>query len=235
MCSPSRWFYLVSLGLSGFALFFLFSLPSAYAANVTYETVRVGPGQYAPSGVTSPITVNVKGPGVSKFHQIVPVATPSTIGKLGRSVVRGGGVVFVITGAIEGLSYLVDQATGNIKKKEITYGEPTGSSVPGINGSSGDTWCRSNPPSHYDTRTYFVSVSSSSSSCSGYNFKFHAWDCPASHPVGYNNDWNLRGRCYPANSTQPTLETWIDLDPSDYQRIDNELNTALSLAEKTDR
>src|SRR5690554_6772568 len=118
---------LMSFSLAWGLLVFMLALPfTVSAANVTYETVRVGPGQYAPSGVQTPITVNVKGPGVSKFHQIVPVANPSTIGKLGRSLIRGGGVGIAVTGVITGLGYLVDQATGEIKKVEIEYGEPSG-------------------------------------------------------------------------------------------------------------
>src|SRR5690554_1602367 len=122
MCSVRRRSHFVSLisfSLAWGLLVFMLALPfTVSAAPVTYETVRVGPGQYAPSGVQVPITQNVKTPGVSRYHQIVPVANPSTIGKLGRNLIRGGGVGIAVSGVITGLGYLIDQATGEIKKTE---------------------------------------------------------------------------------------------------------------------
>lgn len=51
----------------GFCVLFL-ALPfTASAAPVTYETTRVGPSSFAPNGVTTPVTVKVQAPGVSKY------------------------------------------------------------------------------------------------------------------------------------------------------------------------
>jgi hypothetical protein len=212
-----------SLLWAAFVVLFVLISSDAFAAPVTYETVRVGPGQYAPSGVTSPITVNVKGPGVSKFHQIVPVATPSTIGKLGRALVRGGGVGIVITGAVEGLGYLIDQATGEIKK-EIVVPPPDGSG-----------WTGSFNVAGFVAGTPEGACSAASAP---YGSRITIGDNPGYFGYCYkllpSGDiyarWNIVG----SGSYNEPVETTaiVDLDPSDYQIIDNKLNTALSLAEK---
>lgn len=248
MCSVRRgphFVSLISFSLAWGLLVFMLALPfTASAANVTYETVRVGPGQYAPSGVQTPITVNVKGPGVSKFHQIVPVATPSTIGKLGRSLVRGGGVGFAITGAIEGLGYLIDQATGDIKKVEFVTPDrlPADTSgyfyhttfVPvGIGYPDPQSACINH---HHDWLTFDTVVVQTDGKLScryrrtngtadHYGITKHNTGLSCSAGTAWNGTY--------CEMTGEGVETIIDLDPSDYQRIDSQLNTALSLAEKT--
>src|SRR5690554_6419636 len=106
MCTLRSCVYFISLVLFS-------SLVSAQT--YVYETVRVGPGQFAPNGVRVPVTVRVQ----DTFHQIVPVANKNVIGRLARQAIRGGGVGLAVAGAIEGLGYLVDQATGDIKRREV--------------------------------------------------------------------------------------------------------------------
>ena len=199
------------------------------AAPVTYETVRVGPGQYAPNGVTSPVTFNVKTPGVSKFHQIVPVATPSTLGKLARKTLRGGGVGLAVGAAIEGLGYLIDKATGDINKLEqVEVSTPSDGGIQGTQLTAGNNYTGTIPASAlswYNQAQYKFTITQNG------EFKWWAWDCPASHPAAIQQIGH-QVRCYQSVSTE-TQENIIDLSPEDYQRIDNQLNTALSLAEKT--
>lgn len=230
----------VSFSLLWAAFVFLFVLISsdAFAAPVTYETVRVGPGQYAPTGTTSPVTFNVKTPGVSKFHQIVPVATPSTLGKLARKTLRGGGVGLAVGAAIEGLGYLIDKATGDIKKEVTVLGNPTGNSGWGQNMSV--------QTASLNQVSALVSFCAGAQFCSihyktpNVSAEARRWNCSnPSYPIGYNfnsptsAEPAFSGRCYVATSTIPETTTIVELDPSDYEIIDNKLNTALSLAEKT--
>lgn len=223
----------------GLCVLFL-ALPfTASAAPVTYETVRVGPGQYAPNGVTSPVTVNVKSPGVSRYHQIVPVATPNAVMKMGVRLIRGGGVGIAISAAVEGLGYLIDQATGEIKKidrvlvEDDPYPLNPNYVMYSVAGGTGyhktrESACRSKTT--VAPNWQFISVS-------GYT-------CTYQQPYGISDlflsVYNSSKPCYPPAYkqgsycvTDPVYEdNIIDLDPSDWQRIENKLNTALSLAEK---
>lgn len=105
MGSFHRWLY--SIPLIVFASF-------SFAAPVTYETVRVGPSSYAPSGVKTPITVKINTAGVSKFHEIVPVASKSTIRKFALFAARRTPQGIAALAVIEALGYAFDDSTGEV-------------------------------------------------------------------------------------------------------------------------
>lgn len=229
MGSFRSWYYLVQIAFLGFlGIFFLFAVPLAHSAPVTYETTRVGPSSFAPSGVTTPVTVKVQAPGVSKFHQIVPAATPSTIGKFARKIVRGGGVGVAVYGIVEGLGYLIDQASGQIQKVE-TVPVPGGNTVTaqvisniGIN-ASGKTEAQLQAyRDQYLTGTY------NAEQLVGNTLSLASWNCPAGS-AGIS-EFQQRFQCYTDLTYNDTV---IDLDPSDYQVIDNALQNQLTLSQKS--
>lgn len=194
------WFYIVSM--------MLFSGLS-FAVPVQYEATRVGSGTYTTTGYAKPVTIKFATAGVPKYQQIVPYVPPTTLTKFAKSALRGGVAGIAITGAIEGLGYLIDQATGDVKKVETTIvpgpvsGNSTSSGLgPGTNG--GDQ-----------------------SICSGGQFVYYfpngcqVYTCPVSHPY-----WipSRRGSCF-TNGEEPTIqEDVIDLDPSDWARVDGALD-----------
>lgn len=220
MHSFRRWIY---------CLLFLISFP-AYSA-VTYETVRVAPGVYAPSGATQhDVTVSTRRPdGVTRYHNIRPTMPPSTLGRLGRAAVRGGPASIAVTGIIEGLGYLIDQATGDIKKVEIIQGAPSGSFYL----AEGDEfiWCRTfttaDCVSQAKSFQYYAPDYSNSDELRRWHY---GWNCVNG---GYGVSLYQYGRqCF---YNEPELiENIIDLDPSDYQIIDNALANQLTLQQKTD-
>ncbi len=206
---------LISFSLAWFLCVLFASLifiTSASAAPVTYETVRVGSASYAPSGVTSPITFKVSPPGVSKYHQITPVANKTVIGNLARGAIRGGGVGIAVTAVVEGLGYLIDQATGQITKEVSEFG--------GIGSSHSRA---------------LVNVGSGCSAIYGWDYcvpiegtsSIATYRCSEGSPylVPVADD----GRCYPDVDETVTI---IDLDPADYTIIDNAVDSSLSLSQK---
>lgn len=207
---------------------------SAQTQTYVYETVRVGPGQYAPSGVRVPVTMKVN----QRFHEIVPVANKKTIGALGRNLIRGGGVGLAVSAVITGLGYLIDEVTGDIKKREFELGPPSNSNyVPSISGLTSDPACRANPASEVQLGYQFVAFRHESPTfCSPdrpYRYGYAGWDCPASHPVAFE-EWSYVQRCYPPGTTRPTTERIVDISAADIDRIDNELDTELSPYQKYD-
>ncbi|MEM2002933.1 MAG: virulence factor TspB C-terminal domain-related protein [Candidatus Methanomethylicaceae archaeon] len=219
MCTLRRCVYFISLML--FA-------GLASAQTYVYETVRVGPGQYATTGIRAPVTVRVN----NTFHQIVPVANKSVVGALARKAIRGGGVGLAVAGAIEGLGYLVDRATGDIKKREYETVPGAGASVSGVTTVS----CQNTMP-HIPGYNQCVSTCRASEFCYIGPSVFgdeaediYGWSCPASHPYSIETLEHNR-RCF----SQPfeTIERIIDLDPADFERIDDHLEDRLSLSDKS--
>lgn len=90
------------------------------AVPVQYEATRVGAGSYTTTGFAKPVTIKFATAGVPKYQQIVPYVPPTTLTKFAKSALRGGVAGLAIHGAIEGLGYLIDQATGEVKKVETT-------------------------------------------------------------------------------------------------------------------
>lgn len=234
---------LVSISVFSFAwgLCVLFlALPfTASAAGVTYQTTRVGPASYATNGITSPITVNVApAGGVPRYQQIVPVAKAPTIGKLGRAAVRGGGVGIAVYGIVEGLGYLIDQASGQISKEQTIYGNPTGSRQLGSNQATKSAVPLSDLSPIYE-------FCSGASYCSIYagtpNVSANArrWNCSNSNfPIGYStNDPtgpipSTNAYCYSADSTIPETTQIVPVSQSDLDYIDSGINSGLSLSQK---
>lgn len=229
MGSLHRGFYLISLGLLGFLVVFLLWLPvSASAAPVTYETVRVGNGRYTPTGVQTPITVNVKTNGVPKYHEIVPVATPSQVGKMAVRVARGGMAGLAINAAIEGLGYAIDRATNDITKPVESYPPAPDGSVQGTRTTSGGSCTTNHAPSGYDY--IFVEEKPGSPTCRP-NFNWKAWDCPASAPNSVNSP-EYYNKCYgQTQSIEPEIN-WEPLTEQEFQQLYPRLASALSQAER---
>lgn len=228
MHSFRRWIY---------CLLFLIPFP-AYSA-VTYETVRVAPGVYAPSGATQhDVTVATRRPdGVTRYHNVRPTMPPGTLGRLGRAAVRGGPASVAVVGIIEGLGYLVDQATGDIKKVEIISVPPSSGYIGGTNPAS----CSNVPNTMPAVKADCQAACSARQYCAtevivapdGWvTTSFHGWDCAnPTHPYGVQT-WPTRNLCY--STSAELIENYIDLDPSDYEVIDTSLANQLSMQQKTD-
>ena len=236
MRSVRRRSNLVSIGVFSLAwgscVLFL-ALPfTASAAGVTYQTTRVGPASYVTNGITSPITVNVApAGGVARYQQIKPYVSPSTLGRLGRAAIRGGGVGIAVAGIVEGLGYLIDQATGEIKKSHTEIvSTPNGGSVSGNNTCS----------SYRTSAQYGTTDAQYASVCGSRTYEYRGerygqfgtwgWDCKDGR-VGISQSLSHSLKCY-SSVTNETVEQIIDLDPSDYAVIDNALNSGLSLSQK---
>lgn len=208
---------------------------SAQTQTYVYETVRVGPGQYAPNGVRVPVTMRVN----QRFHEIVPTAGKRTIGALGRNLIRGGGVGLAVSAVVTGLGYLIDEY-GEVKKREIVYdGPPSNDDWVGPSGGStyADPYCWASPTSPDEGNyQYFVYRRLSSTICPPerpYRYEYYGWNCPASHPVGFER-WDLARRCYLVGTTITPTERIVDLSPSDIDNIDDHLDTELSPYQKYD-
>lgn len=216
--------------------FVLLLIPVPVFSAVTYETVRVGPGMYAPNGATQHnVTIATPRPASpTKYHQIVPVMPKGTLGRLGRAAVRGGPASVAVVGIIEGLGYLIDQVTGEIKKIDVQV-IPSGNYVSpsSIQSSQASGACVVDSPTPLSGYQFFYIEVLGTCSSTHQRIYWANYSCPASHPYGdvVPSGSSRYARCF-ANAT--TVENIIDLDPSDYQVIDNSLANQLTLQQKTD-
>lgn len=218
----------------------LLLIPTISFGAVTYDTVRISPGVYAPNGATQhDVTVATRRPdGVIKYHNVKPVMQPSTLGRLGRRAIRGGVGAVAVGAVIDGLGYLIDQATGDIKKVQVDY-VITGPYVSGTE-TSAASGCFNDGSlaaaiSTVSDRQY-VAVWNPGGTCSHWqnplSRTISAWNCNTpSHPFGYEVQEHA-GRCY--SQSPELIETYIDLAPEDYEIIDTGLADQLTLQQKTD-
>jgi hypothetical protein len=57
--------------------------------------------------------------GVPKYKQLVPVLSKTSLTNLAKFTLKGGIATLAVTGSIEALGYLIDSATGDLKKSEL--------------------------------------------------------------------------------------------------------------------
>jgi hypothetical protein len=240
MCSFRRRPHLVSLIVFSCAwglCVFVLALPfTASAAGVTYHTVRVGPASYAPNGVTTPITVNVAPPGgVARYQQIVPTASNPSLWRLAKKVVRsGGGAGLLVTGAVEGLGYLIDQATGDIVKQESSYPIPSGGSI-----RPSDRWDYSGcieddvpvTGHQYEQRKVgrFVGCAS------GKSLNVYRWNCDPNSDYPYGDprteyNYDTLQRCF--YSPFEEVITEVRITETEETALSSQVLNALSLSQK---
>lgn len=226
MCAAGRWFYIVPL--------MLFS-SVAFGASYTYETVRTSPGSYTTTGVRTPTTVKFTPPNASpRFYQMVPTATKNVVGATARAALRGGPAGWAAAAAVgaivEGAGYVIDSATQDIMKPVETVIPPSephrnpvsnyGCSTASLPGSPEYSNCQSACTSHQYCLQYM----------SGNTNFFAGWTCPANFPIGYEVR-ELQNRCY---STEGEVITdYIDLDPSDWEVLEDAWWDGLSPREKS--
>lgn len=237
MRSFRRWIYSFSL---------ILLLPSFHvsAAPVQYEAVSVGQGRYTTTGVGQPITMKISTAGVSKFQQIVPVAKSSTFGLITRSlrfrdVVVSAGVV----AALEGLGYVLESVNGDFKKEDFVVPE----SLPAIDTSAGYR-CYTHPGLGIPCYPDPTSACHASALALGFGNVFESTNglrCNLARPSGVPNSVLLHAQgsstCSPntvlqggycVSNAQPE-KVIIDLDPSDWEVIGQQLETNLSPRQKS--
>lgn len=222
-----RWLYIVPLMLFASV---------ALGANYTYETVRTSPGAYTTTGVKTPTTVKFTPPSASpRFYQMVPTATKSVVGATARAALRGGPAGWAAAAAVgaivEGAGYVIDSATGEIQKPVETVVPPPGA----ISAPAGSRAGCSNAVLGTPTYANCLSACNAMQYC----FTWHTdvdrvsmdgWTCPASHPVGYEV-MELRLLCYPTEGE--VITDYIDLDPSDWEVLEDEWWDGLSPRDKS--
>lgn len=235
MGAVRRWSNLVSVTVFsvawGFCVLFLVLPFTASAAGVTYQTTRVGSGTYVTNGITSPITVNVApSAGVSKYQQVRPVASPSTVGKLARGALRGGVAGVAVTGIVEGLGWAIDQATGDISRSagnaylvplsgSWQYGSPIGHKGVSSTQAEAASHCAAQYCATYQTNET--------------NWASRWWNCPDPlYPVSapYANEGDAY-RCYIQGSQLREQEIIAYPTSTQLQSIEQSIGSGLSLNE----
>lgn len=216
-----RGFYLISLGVLGFLFLFALSLP-AYSAQVTFQKSHVGQGRFDAFGFRKQITMRFQETGqgansIPRHKQIVPYVPKPAIRQFARSAIRGGVAGVALTGTIEGLGYLIDQATREVVKP-IQTPVYSNQGIRGDNRFNGNFRCGNLPSSfqaEVDSRPFHQIRDYGDGTCRLYTYSCSNPDYPVAAPYE---------RCVSADSVTYEDDI-IDLDPSDWARIDDKLGS----------
>jgi hypothetical protein len=194
----------------------------ATATPIQYEATSLGNGRFTTTDFGQPINMKFSNAGAPKYQQIIPNVSNSTLTKLAKNAIKGGFVSLAIVGAIEGVGYVIDQATAEITKNVIVT-DPgpwiAASPYTGLTNLSqrNVNWCTT-----YNMQ-YCVVVPA------GSRWEHASWSCNnASRPIGYEVREHV-GRCF---GTPVTTSQNQPITASDLAVIESTLSSNLSSSEK---